>query len=276
VQVLGENLATQEKISRELVESLRESLILEVLSGGPKAPITKKAAVRELMVPLIAGRRNGMSFEELAEMCARGGLPISSDTLRSYFFELKTNADVAAAARIRAPRVDAVGKMAAATRRAERQTVALTERGAGEHVPKQDHVATPSHVAVQKPEPASTATVTPAVAPELAPRIAAVPAATLVSAVAPTPVMESPPASTGQAYTIAELEECSQAPGAGTPLPLTEDLVVREGYVYCASGQAFRGLLTAKQSRLLAQSGRIYAPRVGRSSGDFVKMREKL
>jgi len=266
-------LATQEKISRGLVESLRESLILEVLSGRPKAPITKKAAVRELMVPLIAGRRNGMSFEELAEMCARGGLPISSDTLRSYFFELKTKADVAAAARILAPRVDAVGKMAAATRRTERQTVALTERGAGEHVPKQDHVATPSHVAVQKPEPASTATVTPA---ELAPRIAAVPAATLVNAVAPTPAMESPPGSTGQAYTIAELEERSQAPGAGTPLPLTEDLVVREGYVYCASGQAFRGLLTAKQSRLLAQSGRIYAPRVGRSSGDFVKMREKL
>lgn len=231
---------------------------MELYSGQSSDQIVKKTAVRELMAPLMAARANGMSFEQMAELLAKSGLQLASKTLRNYFFELKSDGQLVAEAKTHAARVARVGKAADAALQAKRQ--AHAERIAREHVHRLEQASAPKLQQI----PTSQAAAEPALP-------AAVPVAVSMASIPPEAAIKS--AATGQAYTVAELEERSR--GTKELPPLTEDLEVREGKVYRISGQAFDGLLTPKQLMVLRQTGKFVAPSAGRSGGSFVAMKMK-
>src|SRR5690606_25627342 len=64
----------------------------------------------QLMGALIAARASGLSFEQIAEVFKRGGLVLTASTLRSYYFELKTEAETSHAAKRHADKVLATRK----------------------------------------------------------------------------------------------------------------------------------------------------------------------
>lgn len=77
-----------------------------------------------------------------------------------------------------------------------------------------------------------------------------------------------------EAATLDDIERLPEATEEKTAV--TEDLIVRDGRVYCASGAAFRGALTRKQIHLLRTVGRIVARTMSRTSKDFVRMPSKV
>lgn len=253
-------MATREKVKRGDLEVVRQKFLVELYSGQSSEQIVKKTAVRELMAPLMAARANGMSFEQMAELLAKSGLQLSSKTLRNYFFELKSDDQLVAEAQTHAARVARVGKAADAALQAKRQ--AHAERIAREHVQGLEQA---SALKLEQ------MLVSQAAAPPEPP--AAVPATVSVAS-DPKPAAATKPAATGQAYTVAELEDRSRGTNEWTTL--TEDLEVREGKVYGISGQAFEGFLTPKQLMVLRQAGKFVAPTTGRSSGSFVAMKTNL
>ena len=103
------------------------------------------------------------------------------------------------------------------------------------------------------------------------------PTAPIASSVAPiekTPATGDVDLSAVQARTIDEIATASVGMEVGE---LVENLHVREGnQVWCESGKPYTGLLKAKQVHLLRTVGRLIAPTVGRSSGDFVAMPRNL
>lgn len=302
-------MATQKRLQKEDIERARQILLAAIYSELPDDRFIKKQAVKQLLSTLIAARDSGMPFEKIAEVLKTAGLEISSETLRSYFFELKTQEELAAEAQRHAKKV--LQTKSALDRRALEQHVEHAASVAVDHVrraqasprlvnafsterePTASSSASPSAKAAFSRQgngnvtkltgarPASPAAPIPPHAAESA-RVdsekggGAGSAGEAATALPTSESQSAPPASSGgdSALTLAAIEQASEA--TEERAVLEEDVELRGDLVFYVSGKPFHGTLTKKQIHLLKTVGRIIAPTKGKSSKDFVAMPPKL
>lgn len=304
-------MATLRRVPKESIEKARQLLLLEVYCEQTDDRFVKREAVKQLLAPLIAARESGLSFEDIARVFGKAGLELTAATLRTYYFELKTEAELATAARQHAERVTQTRRtieqkllekhnqhadklaLAHATRRNQSAVLfdALAPTDEGEERPTQE-----SKLRAKEPAPAEGRRARPPTA-AAAPAPALPPEPALVGRDGEPlghrsvePVTTAPKETgrktssqelevredeaTADALTLEEIEKRSLATDERTTLE--EDLVLKDDLVMYVSGRPFRGALSKKQIHLLRSVGKIIAPTSGRSSADFVRMPSTL
>lgn len=85
--------STRGTITKENIEIARQKLLEAIFSELPDDRYVGREAIRQLMSTLVAARERGFSFERIAQ---RLHLDITPSTLRTYYFQLKSDAEVAA------------------------------------------------------------------------------------------------------------------------------------------------------------------------------------
>ncbi|MGY8527574.1 hypothetical protein [Paracidovorax citrulli] len=282
-------MATPKKIEKDDIEVARQRLLAAIYSELPDDRYLKKQAVQQLLSTLIAARERGLSFEKIAEILQESGLDLPPSSLRSYYFELKTKADLAAEAERHARKVAAT--RAAIERKALEQHAehgaAIAEQYARASQPKPRLVNAFSDLQAaaagggQQPKRREQATrALPATALSQSEEEGLMGSAAEASPEPPIPTSEdarnvvASQAKSIRALTLAEVEAASAATESRTELG--EDVELRGDQVFFVSGRPFAGCLTKRQIHLLRSVGRIVAPTKGKSSKDFVTMPSKL
>ncbi|MGP8437833.1 hypothetical protein ACT2FY_39080 [Paraburkholderia fungorum] len=294
------------------IEMFRQRLLERVLSENKSNRLWKREAVKRLLSALIAARESGMTFEAISEMARESGLDLPTETLRSYFFELKTESELSAERIRHAQKIaqtrESIQKQvlekheehgfALAAKRA-RMTQAMPEvvnAFEGDAVStagiEQVEPHRPVVSRVERKEMPEHKTARPASpAAPVPPPAAEEPARFESERVVREPIADVKPASTlptsekanraapdvqsEGAMTLADIERASLATEERTEL--VQDVELRAGeLVYYVSGQPFQGLLSQRQIHLLRRVGRIIAPTKGMTSKDFVSMPTKL
>lgn len=304
-------MATRMKFEKGDIEVARQRLLEAIYSELPDDRFLKRDAVKQLLSTLIAARERGLAFEKIAEILRQSGLDLPVETLRSYFFELKTDAELAAenvrhAKKVAQTRAAIQNKVLElhtehgselAARRA-RLTQAKPRFVNAFSASESEPVSNPTQQRQEEPRavkrnlkaenarPASPAAPLPEPAAPEAARLNSEGEGSANAGVASTetaiPTSETAtraaPAIKGEndgVLTLTAIEEASRATEDRTEL--LDDVELREGdLVYYISGQPFRGLLSQRQIRLLRTVGKIIAPTKSRSSKDFVAMPTKL
>ncbi|WP_244818670.1 hypothetical protein [Caballeronia sp. Lep1P3] len=296
-------------ITQDQIEIARQKLLEAIYNELPDDRFRGREALTQLLNTLVAARQKGMSFERMAEILQKeADWHISVHTLRQYFFDLKTDAELAAESLRHAKKV-------AATRKAlVTQTVAIRTAHGDAIAVRRAKVArsAPRLINILEHETAMPSTGTPVVpkaesgrAERPLPRRESPRPASPAAPVPPPTAAASEPARVGSergmpetaveekpstalptsekshraapdvqsegARTLAQIEEVSLATDERTEL--LEDVELREGdMVYYVSGKPFKGFLAFRQIHLLRTVGRLIAPTKGRTSKDFVKM----
>jgi len=98
-------MATPKRLKKEEIEKARQKLLVAIFSEQPDERYTKKQGIKQLMSTLIAARECGMAFEKIAQILAGAGFELTVETLRSYYFALKTQEELAAEAVIHAGKI---------------------------------------------------------------------------------------------------------------------------------------------------------------------------
>lgn len=296
-------MAQMRRVAKENIEKARQLLLSEIFREQTDDRFVKREAVKQLLGPLIAARDSGLSFDEIAKVFEKAGLELSPATLRSYYFELKTADELAREARRHAEKVTkakaAIDKRFLELHNVHGQSVAMQYAT--------EHFAEPTlYTALEQSPEAATgenrqrgpaagevetsprATAPAPLAP--APRPAGQPAAGEPQKTGSKAGREEKAGGTARsveeigrslsreidavAKTIEEIETASLVTEERTILE--DDLVVKDGKVFYASGRAFQGHLSKKQVHLLRSVGKVIAPTAGRSSKEFVAMPPKL
>lgn len=81
------------KVERREIQSAREALLLKLLSPDTDVKIRQRQFVKELMAEIKALRTLGVGFDEIAETLKEFGCRLSSETLRTYYYEEKREQD---------------------------------------------------------------------------------------------------------------------------------------------------------------------------------------
>jgi hypothetical protein len=295
-------------VDKVAIEVARQKLIAATLGHQDEERYRKKAAVRQLIGTLVAARKRGLSFDRMAELLGESGVEIASETLRGYYFELKTEAELSAEHGKHAKQLAKIQQEIADTDLADDVQFAIqtaseyhTQRATGRvrvnafeskgitAVAPAQRRGSPSLVPTMRKQPVK------AVAPVM--RAAA---AVIVQSTASMPTglgkVETSPKE-GRVFVqgggaleearpkvaVQELhsdvvprgrtiDEIAADSVGKTAADLTENIQVRDNCVLYSSGKPFEGFLGAKQIHLLRTVGKVIAPTTGRSSGDFVSM----
>lgn len=301
-------MSRRDIIGKENIETARQLLIADTVGYIENERFAKKEAVRDLIGTLIAARNRGLSFERMAQLLENAGVPITAGTLRAYFFKLKTEKQLQEENRKHTEKLAKVRHELSAKELAE--NLQHAQEVAIEHVasrftrrPRVNAFANPMNQASEVsrsvppvppdaslPEQAAlpalqndacsgaervVALAAPAAAPvKLEPRDqSSAVTLSIASSEATFTSMGAAPSAV-QARTIDEIATASVGMEVGE---LVENLYVRAGReVWCESGKPYMGLLKARQVHLLRTVGRLIAPTIGRSSGDFVAMPREL
>lgn len=291
-------MAVLSKTTKESIEKARQLLLAELYRGdGQDDRFAKKEAVRQLLGLLIAARESGMSFENITQIFEKAGLQLTPATLKQYYFELKTEGELADAAQKHAQKLirtkEAIDRQLLEKHSQHGQQVALAHLGQQEPAL---YNAFGNGVAIPVSQPSvgmsrSASTANPRTKPTL---VKAKPsAAALAKMESQAPARDPPPAfnadpapadsqlpetsttGTGEFLLLEEIEQQSLATEERTVLEA--DLLLKDdGTVVYATGLPFKGYLSKKQLHLLRSVGKIIATTRGRSSQDFVKMPPKL
>lgn len=266
----------------DVLEICRKLLLTEAYAGKARKPSTKDS-LKKILSALIAAHAAGVPFDTMAELLSHAGLKVTSDTLRSYYFVLRKEFEVAASAKKHA------GAMASFDNKLHKK---LTDEGLKlahpkfaltDPAPRQKIKTTANKVS--KPEETQP---TQTKGEELSPSIASPSlsisqpsAIELNSAIADKKSLQNKPPrpiapisiDKNAAETLDEIDVLSrekEIDDAFEHLPLVEDVVLRDGRVYLASGQPFVGTLAKRQVLILKRNEKLIAPSPSRTSKDFV------
>jgi hypothetical protein len=291
-------MATRKTIEKNDIEVARQKLLEAIYSELPDDRFVKRDAVRQLLSTLIAARERGLAFGKISEILQQSGLALPAETLRTYFFQLKTQSELAADSARHARKIaqtreaiqkQVLGRHAAhahelAANRA-RWTQAMPQLvnafGSSDAKPKPETVPskpaesqaqiTPGVMHGKTARPASPASPPP---PPLAPEAASGGATSTIRSMPPTGKAGSALPTTDTAWapmTLTAIEAASRETEERTDL--LGDVELRDAeLVFYVSGQPFHGFLSQRQIRLLRTVGRIIAPTKGHSTKDFVSM----
>lgn len=83
-------MAAIRDVEVDAIEVARRSVIELTLAHQTTARVARKQAVKELFGTLLASWEAGVPFEKMAAALNASGIQITTETLRGYFFELKT------------------------------------------------------------------------------------------------------------------------------------------------------------------------------------------
>lgn len=305
-------MATRKTIEKNDIEIARQKLLEAIYSELPDDRFVKRDAVRQLLGTLIAARERGLPFGKISEILQQSGLALPAETLRTYFFQLKSRAELAeeSARHVRkvAQTREAIQKQVLGRHAAHAHELAAS-RARRIQVTAQPVSAVGSDEAERQPETVPSSTVEPQ--PQITPRILADKPARPASPASPPPPPAAPEAArsdSGQAQTTgvgAGLAVCGVPPSGkaentsptidagGVPMTLTaieaascetdertdllEDVKLRGAeLVFYVSGRPFQGFLSQRQIRLLRTVGKLIAQTKGRSTKDFVTMPVRL
>jgi hypothetical protein len=309
----GVPMGALQKVEKTAIEKSRQNIIAATLSEPANELFLKKGAVRQLIGTLIAARARGLSFEKLAELMAEGGIEIATETLRAYFFEMKTEAELSAENAEHARKIANLRKEFGSEALAEdlehAENVAANrairlaavrprvDAFADDGLPARPpgplrappKLVRPRPKAAPHPGPQASAPSVPSVERhETASGVSSDTGTTKTdrqavqqsaSVVPPglsaaTPSLVEPGQTHGEVRTIDMIEADSAGKDKSE---LDEDLHLTESqHVVGASGRPFMGFLSTKQIFLLRTVGKLVAPTKGRSSKDFVPMPSRL
>jgi hypothetical protein len=268
----------------------------------------KRDAVKQLLSTLIAARERGLAFGKISEILQQSGLDLPAETLRTYFFQLKTQSELADDSARHARKIaqtreaiqkQVLGRHAAhahelAANRARRSQATahlVNAFGSGDAEPQPETAPlipagprarkTPRVRNDKTARPASPASPPPApVAPEAArsesgqAETTGGGAASAVNGIPPSGKTDSASRATDAGrgpMTLTAIEAASRETEERTDL--LGDVELRDAeLVFYVSGQPFYGFLSQRQIRLLRTVGKIIAPTRGRSAKDFVSM----
>lgn len=301
-------MATRKTIEKNDIEVARQKLLEAIYSELPDDRFVKRDAVKQLLGTLIAARERGLAFGKISEILQQSGLALPAETLRTYFFQLKTQSELAEDSARHARKIaqtrEAIQKLvlgrhaahahelaANRARRTQAMPQLVNAFGSGDAEPLPETV--PSKPAEPQAQitlgvlhgktarPASPASPPPPpVAPEAArsdsdeAEAAGGGARSTISGMPPTGKAESasPTTDAGRApMTLTAIEAASRETEERTDL--LGDVELRDAeLVFYVSGQPFHGFLSQRQIRLLRTVGRIIAPTKGHSTKDFVSM----
>lgn len=263
-------------VAEGLTQNIQKGILGRVYGEEIQSRYRLKGLVQQLMGVILAARKSGMTWEEIAAEFAKQKVEIAPTTLKRYVTELKNESELMSVAKKIVSMVEATRAEIQAERQLE-QGVKASEAAAGAQSRRRmsNKVKLVANSDLPRTVPAapaaerSLATVTPL---NSAPAAAA--ATTSASSGASAKSVEAPAQTTGAAKTIAELK---QKP-ASAAVDLSEDLVLQpDGRVYLASGGPYAGELSGRQIRLLENSRRLLASQpAGRSAKDFMKLNDKL
>lgn len=298
----------QGMVDKVAIEVARQRLIAAMLGHQDEERYRKKAAVRQLIGTLVAARKRGLSFDRIAELLGESGVEIASETLRGYYFELKTEAELSAEHGKHAKQLAKIQREIADTHLADDvqfaiQTVsehhtqraisrvrvnAFESKGIAVAAPAQRR-GSPGPVPARRKQPVKTvAPAARAAAPVIVKSTSSMP--TSLGKVETSPkegrvfVQEEGALEEARPKVAVQephndvvprgriIEEIAADSVGQTVADLTENIQVRDNCVWYSSGKPFRGFLGAKQIHLLRTVGKVIAPTTGRSSGDFVSM----
>ncbi|WP_175946365.1 hypothetical protein [Caballeronia sp. BCC1704] len=309
-------MPSKKQVERNDIEIARQRLLEAIYSELPDDRFWKRDAVKQLLSTLIAARERGLAFDKIAEILKQSGLDLPTETLRSYFFELKTQSELAAESIRHAQKIaqaresfqkqirekhaehgNAVAMRRARATQATPQLVTAFEDESEHREPLvEQRPATPR---AAKPSPAerkilsreNARPASPAAPVPPPPAAASEPARIESERTVPETVVAEKPST---ALPTSEKDHRSapdvQSEGARTlaqieevsleteeRTELLEDVELREGdMVYYVSGKPFKGFLAFRQIYLLRTVGRLIAPTKTRTSKDFVKMPANL
>ncbi|APA90253.2 hypothetical protein BJG93_34640 (plasmid) [Paraburkholderia sprentiae WSM5005] len=302
--------STRRSIEKNEIEVARQKLLEAIYSELPDDRFLGRDAVKQLLSTLIAARERGLPFERISDILKQAGLDLAPVTLRRYFFELKTDAELAAENARHAKKVadtrraiqDKVlelhtehgNALAAKRARLTQATPRFANAFGSESTTPDVPTITPAavHSAGTKSVISERENARPASpAAPVPPPAASEPARLESEGAVPGPILDvkssstlptsekanraAPDIQSDGAMTLADIERASLATEERTEL--MGDVELRAGeLVYYVSGQPFHGLLSQRQIRLLRTVGRIIAPTKGKSSKDFVSMPTKL
>jgi hypothetical protein len=300
------------KIEKSDIEIARQKLLEAIYSELPEDRFQKKEAVKQLLSTLIAARERGLPFEKIAEILQASGVELPAITLRAYFFELKTQAELAAESVRHARKVaetreaiqrrvlekhvehgaELAAKRARQTQANPRFVNAFEQSGVEPEAANVPAMRTEPRAqnpaGILKRETARPASPAAPLPPPAAPEAARINSegggaaeASGKSTVAGIPTSEKAESASpairadGSPMTLTAIEAVSRE--TETRTDLLDDVELREGeLVFYVSGQPFHGFLSQRQIRLLRTVGKIIAQTKGRSSKDFVSMPTKL
>lgn len=83
-------MAAIRDVEVDAIKAGRKSLVALALTHQTSARVARKQAVKELFAELLASWEAGVPFDAMAKALTESGIQITSETLRGYFFELKT------------------------------------------------------------------------------------------------------------------------------------------------------------------------------------------
>lgn len=83
-------MAAIRDVEVDAIKAGRKSLVALALTHQTSARVARKQAVKELFAELLASWEAGVRFDAMAKALTESGIQITSETLRGYFFELKT------------------------------------------------------------------------------------------------------------------------------------------------------------------------------------------
>jgi hypothetical protein len=83
-------MAARLGVEVDAIEAARRSVIELTLAHQTTARVARKQAVKDLFGTLLASWEAGVSFDAMAKALNASGIDMTTETLRGYFFELKT------------------------------------------------------------------------------------------------------------------------------------------------------------------------------------------
>lgn len=250
-----------------LANKLNIALLEAVREGEYGVRAYKKMVVRRVFPTILAARKTRVRFDEIAEILNANGLDIKTTTLRVYFFELMNEESGKAAIQhsnkvvqmrkfldMQNARDDAAKSFEVVFNDARPAAIAVEKnRNEGVAPPAPERAVTCKvQNSVVGNEPLDTSTTSPK-------------RARSGTSVAHSGAM---PAS------LDEVERRSMA--SEDHAVISQDIIVKEGYVFLADGTPFTGTLNKKHLFLLKTNGRIIAESKGRTSDKAVKIRDDV
>jgi hypothetical protein len=88
-------MAQIQGVTKETIEEARQLLLSEIFGEQTDGRFVKRNAIKQLLGPLIAARNKGLSFEEIVKVFEKARLDMSPTTLRTYYYDLKTEQELA-------------------------------------------------------------------------------------------------------------------------------------------------------------------------------------
>jgi hypothetical protein len=235
-----------------------------------------------MLSAVITARNAGVSFETIRALLNRAGMPITVETLKKYYFDLRKELDIVIAAKIHAKKL--ASAQTAIQKKLILRDLQKTENALDtrlESMPSEAEKEKFSLAGVEGARGTTTAN-TYEPAPSTAVREIGFPskkkAPAIINSVTVAETFTSIFTITelsGDAQTLEQIETLSlerEKDDTYEHPDLPEDVILQDGRVYLVSGKPYVGTLKKKQIYVLRQNGKLIAPTPSRTAKDFVRM----